>query len=305
MIAFPPLAVLFGPTAVGKTELSLTLCERFNGEIIGADSRQIYRLMDIGTAKPSRAEMQRVPHHLINIRNPDDVLTVAEYQRLAYATIDAIHQRGKVPFLVGGTTLYLRAVVNGLHIPEVPPNPDLRAELEAQLVQEGVAGLFARLQAIDPASAAVIDSQNPRRVVRALEIVLTTGRSKVELEGESPPPYRILQIGLTRQREPLYRRIDQRVDQMIEQGLVEETRRLLELGFAPTLPAMTSLGYREIAAYLRGKMTLADAATTIKTETHRFVRRQETFFRKMQGVTWVDAAGEHLASIPRLIRAFL
>ena len=283
-----PLVVLLGPTAVGKTALSLELAERFDGEIVGADSRQVYKGMDIGTAKPTPAEQARVPHHLIDFRAPDQPLTLAEFQTLAYAAIDAIHARGHVPFLVGGTALYVRAVVEGLRIPEVPPDPALRAQLEAELAEQGRDALFARLARLDPRTAAVIDGQNPRRVLRALEIFLITGQSKVDLEGAQPPPYAILQIGLDRPREDLYARIDARVEAMIEEGLVEETARLLAAGYAPTLPAMTSLGYREIAAYLAGEMTLDAAVERIKHETHRFVRHQYTWFRRMAGVHWVD-----------------
>ena len=285
---YPPLIVLLGPTAVGKTELSLRLCEAFNGEVVGADSRQIYRFMDIGTAKPSLAERQRVRHHLIDIRDPNQTLTLAEYQQLAYQTIDAIHQRGRIPFLVGGTALYIRAVVQGLRIPEVPPDPALRAKLEAELAQTGVGALFQRLQTLDPATAAVIDAQNPRRVLRALEIVLLTGKSKVELEGAFPPAYRIVQIGLDRPRDELYHRIDQRVDAMMAHGLVAETQWLLAAGYQPPLPSISSLGYREIITHLAGEITLATAVERIKHETHRFVRHQYTSFRKMSDIHWFD-----------------
>lgn len=292
-----PLVVLLGPTAVGKTELSLQLAERFDGEIVGADSRQIYREMDIGTAKPSASDLVRVPHHLIDLCAPDQSFTLAEYQRLAYAAIDAAHARGRVPFLVGGTALYLRAVVEGLRIPEVPPDPALRAELEAVLAAEGRGELYRRLVHHDPATAAVIDRRNPRRLLRALEIVLLTGKSKVELEGANPPPYAVLQIGLERPRSALYDRIDRRVAQMVDEGLVEETARLLAQGYAPTLPAMTSLGYREIAAYLRGEMSLEAAVARIQVETHRYVRHQLTWFRRMPNILWFDleTPGVHAA----------
>jgi tRNA dimethylallyltransferase len=301
----PPLIVLLGPTGVGKTELSLGLCEQFQGEVIGADSRQIYRGMDIGTAKPTLHERQRAPHHLIDIRNPDETLTVAEYQQLAYHAIDEIHQRGHVPFLVGGTALYVRTVVQGLHIPEVPPDPALRAELEALLAQAGRAALFQRLQALDPATAAVIDAQNPRRVLRALEIVIITGRSKIELEGAQPPPYRILPIGLDRPRAVLYQRIDQRIDAMMAEGLVAETQQLLAAGYRPPLPAITSLGYREMIAYLQGEMTLAAAVEKIKTETHRLVRHQYTSFRKLAAVHWFDLMQGPVADIYTLVANFI
>ncbi|MCC9076994.1 tRNA (adenosine(37)-N6)-dimethylallyltransferase MiaA [Litorilinea aerophila] len=303
--SLPPLIVLLGPTAVGKTELSLRLCQRFDGEIVNADSRQIYREMAIGTAKPTPEEQARAPHHLVDLRNPDEPLTLAEYQQLAYQAIDQIHARGHLPFLVGGTALYLRAVTQGLRIPEAPPHPQLRAELEAVLAREGREALYARLQTLDPATAAVIDGKNPRRVLRALEIRLITGRPKVEQEGMEPPPYRILHIGLTRPRHILHQRADRRVEEMIRQGLVEETRRLLEAGYDPALPAMTSLGYREIIAYLRGEMSLEEAMARMKVETHRFIRHQYTWFRKMPDVHWFDLEQEVESQIVALIEAFL
>lgn len=284
----PPLIVILGPTAVGKTELSLRLCEQLSGEVVSADSRQIYRGMDIGTAKATRDEQARVPHHLLDLRRPDEVLTLAEYQQLAFSTIDGIHQRGHVPFLVGGSALYVRAVVAGLRIPEVPPDPEVRDQLEGQLATLGLAHLVTRLHELDPAAAGQIDLRNPRRVLRALEIVLVTGQSKLELEGSEPPPYRLLTLALTREREALYRRVDARVEQMVAAGLVQETQRLLEAGYSPRLPAMTSLGYREITAYLNGQLTLAAAVERIKIETHRFVRHQMTWFRKMPDLNWFD-----------------
>ena len=300
----PPLIVLLGPTAVGKTALSLDLCQAFAGEIISADSRQIYRGMDIGTAKATPAEQARAPHHLIDIRDPDETLTLAEYQALAYAAIDAIHARGHVPFLVGGTALYIRAVVRGLRIPNVPPNPALRAELEEFLAAQGREALYARLAALDPATAAVIDAQNPRRVLRALEIFLATGRSKVELEGEDPPPYRTLMLGLRRPRAALHARVDARVEAMVREGLIDETRRLLAT-YDPALPALTSLGYKEIGAYLRGEVDLPTAVAQIKIETHRYVRHQSTWFRKMPEILWFDLDDASPAVIRQAVAAFL
>lgn len=302
-----PLVVLLGATAVGKTALSLELAQRFAGEIVSADSRLIYRTMDIGTAKPTAEEQALVPHHLIDLCWPDEPLSVAEYQRLAYTTIDEIHGQGRVPFLVGGTSLYVRAVVDGLLIPQVPPNPQLRTELEDELASKGREALFERLQVLDPATAAVIDAMNPRRVLRALEIVMITGRSKVELEGSNPPPYNILPIGLTRPREELYERIDARVVTMVESGLVAETQRLLDAEYSPTLPSMTSLGYREMSAYLRGEMSLAAAIERVQLETHRFVRHQMTWFRKMPNVDWFDlsVAGSEAAIFERIERFLL
>lgn len=292
-----PLIVLLGATAVGKTALSLALCTRFDGEVVGADSRQVYRGMDIGTAKASPQERAQVPHHLLDVRTPDDPLTVAEYQQMAYQTIDAIHLRNKIPFLVGGTALYIRAVAEGLRIPEVPPNPVLRAELEAMLAEEGREALFQRLAEVDPAGAAAVDPLNPRRVMRALEIFLTTGKSKTELEGRDPPPYAVLRIGLRRERADLHARIAARVEQMVAEGLVDEVQRLLAAGFAPPLPAMTSLGYAEIAAYLAGEYDLATAVERICIETNRYVRHQETWFRRMADVQWFDAADPRVADV--------
>ena len=297
--------MILGPTAVGKTELSLRLCEQLNGEVVSADSRQIYRGMDVGTAKATRAEQARVPHHLLDLRQPDEVLTLAEYQQLAYSSIDDIQQRGRVPFLVGGTALYVRSVVAGLRIPEVPPAPEVREQLEAELATLGLPHLVTRLQALDPATADQIDLRNPRRVLRALEIVLVTGRSKLDLEGVDPPPYRMRLLALTRERENLYRRVDARVEQMVAAGLVEETQRLLAAGYSPRLPAMTSLGYREITAYLNGQLTLAAAVERIKIETHRFVRHQMTWFRKMPDLRWFDLDDEPAPEIERFVRDWL
>ena len=303
----PPLVVLLGPTAVGKTDLSLRLCARFDGEIVSADSRQLYRGMDIGTAKATPAEQALAPHHLIDIRPPDETVSLAEFQALANAAIQAIHARGRVPFLVGGTALYARAVVLGLRIPEAPPDPALRAELEATLARHGVEHLAEILRREDPAAAAAVDLRNPRRVLRALEIKRTTGRSKTELEGAEPPPWRTLQVGLTRDRDDLYRRIDARVHAMVHAGLVDETRRMLAR-YDPALPALSSLGYREIGACLRGELSLEDAVARIKTETHRFVRHQETWFRRMEGVAWFNlthdparAEEEVIATVARFL----
>jgi len=303
--ALPPVIVLLGPTAVGKTEISLGLCEQLRGEVVGADSRQIYRGMAIGTATPTVAERARVPHHLVEICDPDEAFSLAQYQQRAYATIDAIHQRGNVPFLVGGTALYIRAVVEGLRIPEVPPSPQLRAELETFLAEQGRAALFQRLQTLDPATAAVIDAQNPRRVLRALEIFLATGQSKIALEGAEAPPYRFLQLGLDRQRDDLYARVDRRVDQMMAQGLIAETQRLLAAGYRPPLPAITSLGYREIIAYLEQQLPLPDAIEKIKTETHRYVRHQYTWFRKMDKIHWFELTATPPEMIAERIYAYV
>lgn len=305
MVPLPPLITLLGPTAVGKTELSLALCQEFRGEILCGDSRQIYRLMDIGTAKPTPQERNAAPHHLFDICLPDETITLSQYQRLAYRTIDEIHARDHIPFLVGGSPLYLRAVVEGLRIPEVPPNPELRAELEAFAQDQGWQALFQRLQTLDPATAAKTDAKNVRRVIRALEIFTTTGRSKVELEGKDPPPYRILCIGLDRPRDILYDRIDRRAEAMVRQGLIDEVRALLDAGYDETLPALSSLGYREILAYLHDDMTLEGAVEKLKTETHRYVRHQYTWFRRMEHIAWFDREQSSDADIVAHVRQLI
>ena len=303
--ASPPLVVILGPTAVGKTALSLDIAARFDGEIVGADSRQIYRGMDIGTAKPSADEQARIRHHLIDVQPPDRHIALATYQQMAFTAIDAIHGRGRVPFLVGGSALYLRAVTEGLQIPEVAPNPTLRTELETFAQEKGRAALHARLQALDPSAAARIHPHNVRRVIRALEIVQTTGRRKSDLEAAVPPPYRILKIGLDLPRSLLHERIDGRVLEMVDAGLVEEMASLLSAGYSPDLPALSSLGYQEIAAYLRGEITLAAAVERIQIETHRFVRHQYTWFRRIPEIHWFDNTEAPQSAISNLVAGFL
>lgn len=284
-----PLLAVFGPTAVGKTAISLQLAHDFNGEIVSADSRQIYRGLDIGADKVSPAERSAVPHHLLDIVAPDEVLTLAEFQRAAYAAIDDIHRRGRLPLLVGGTGLYVRAVLDGLGIPEVPPNEALRAELEAVAAEQGAEVLHAWLAAIDPVAAQRIDKRNVRRVVRALEVCLVSGQPISALQQATPPPYRILRIGLTRPREALYARIDRRVDAMIQRGLLEEVRGLMDAGYSPRLPALTGLGYRQMIHYLQGEMSFDEAVAAIKHQTRRFVHQQNTWFRlDDERIVWFD-----------------
>jgi len=300
------LIAIVGPTAVGKSELALRLAEEFGGEIISADSRQIYRGLDIGTAKPTAEERRRVPHHLLDVVDPDEVLTLAQYQELAYAAIDDILARSKVPFLVGGTGLYIKAVVEGWSIPRVPPNEKLREELYRLAELEGPEALHARLRKVDPVAAARIDPRNVRRVVRALEVYAETGRPISELQRRSPPPYRTLQIGLTMEREELYRRIDARVERMIERGLVEEVRGLIERGYGLDLPAMSGLGYREIGLYLKGEIGLEEAIRLIKRNTRRFVRHQYNWFRLDDPhIHWFDALSEPYDQIRQLVASFL
>ncbi|MFN2123460.1 MAG: tRNA (adenosine(37)-N6)-dimethylallyltransferase MiaA [Candidatus Promineifilaceae bacterium] len=279
------LLVIVGPTAVGKTDHSLSLAMDFDGEIVSADSRLFYEGMDIGTAKPSIAERTAVPHYLIDICKPDQTLTLGEYQRLAYRTIEEILDRGRLPILVGGTGQYVMAVVEGWGIPEIAPYPELRRQLE----RLGPKELARWLNELDPLAAQRIDPRNMRRVVRALEVCLISGRPITDLQEKTPPPYNIHIIGLYRDRESLYQRIDRRVDAMIGGGLVEEVEALRDQGYRAYLPSMSGLGYRQILTYLRGEMSLSEAVDRIKFETHRFARQQDTWFRKDDPrITWFD-----------------
>ena len=292
--AHPPLLVIVGPTAVGKTALSLQLAQQFQGEIISADSRLFYRGMDIGTAKPTPAERTAVPHHLIDICAPDETITLGTYQALAYAAIDEIQARSKLPILVGGTGQYVMAVVEGWGIPRVPPRPALRAALR----RLGQAELARWLRQLDPVAAARIDARNVRRVVRALEVTLVAGVPMTALQEKRPPPYRIEMIGLHREREALYERIDARVDKMMAAGLLAEVERLQAAGYGRRLPAMSGLGYRQLHDYLAGERSLAEAVARIKFETHRFVRQQATWFRQDDPrIAWfaMDEAGVETA----------
>lgn len=272
------LVVIVGPTAVGKTRLSLHLAEALEGEIVSADSRSFYRGMDIGTAKPTREERDRVPHHLIDIADPDETVGLAEYQDRAYAAIDDIQDRGKLALLVGGTGQYVQAVVEGWQIPRVPPHPDLRARLEAEAEQQSPYALHDWLKRLDPEAAADIHPHNVRRVVRALEVCLVTGRPISEQRGKRPPGYRVLQIGLTMDREALYERADRRVGMMIEAGLVEEVRGLLEKGYDWGLPAMSGLGYAQFRPYFEGAAMLDEVIENVEHATHRFIRHQYNWF---------------------------
>ncbi|GIK29172.1 MAG: tRNA (adenosine(37)-N6)-dimethylallyltransferase MiaA [Chloroflexota bacterium] len=286
-MAGKPLIVILGPTAVGKTTLAIDFAVQVDGEIVSADSRQIYRFMDIGTAKPTRSQQRAVRHHLLDKVDPDEDVSLTDVQRWTYDAIDDIHQRGKLPLLVGGTGQYISAVIDGWGIPQAPPNAALRRELEAVAAREGADALHARLRTVDPVAADAIPYQNVRRVVRALEVYLETGRPISEQQRKSPPPYTTAIIGLTMERAALYARADARVDQMLAAGFVAEVRMLLDRGYSRSLPAMSGIGYKELAAHLLDSVPLNEAVAAIKHATHDFIRRQYTWFRKMgERVLW-------------------
>jgi tRNA dimethylallyltransferase len=303
----PPLILLVGPTAVGKTELSLQLAERLDGEIVSSDSRLFYRGMDIGTAKPTQAEMERVPHHLIDVANPNENWSLAVFQQAARATIADIHERGKLPFLVGGTGQYVRAVTEGWTPPEVRPNPALRTTLEKLADDLGANWLYARLARLDPAAAQKIDPRNLRRTIRALEVILTTGKRFSDQRQQRDSPYRLLTIGLKRPRPELYARVDARIEAMFANGFLDEVRGLLERGYSPELPTMSAIGYRECVAVLKGEISLEEAKQAIGRSTRVFVRRQANWFKESDpNIHWFEASTPDLVDhIENLIRGWL
>jgi tRNA dimethylallyltransferase len=304
--AEPPLVAIVGPTAAGKTALSVRLAQAVEGEVVSADSRQVYRGMDIGTAKATPEEQEGVPHHLLDVVDPDQVLSLAEFQALAYAAIEDILVRGRVPLLVGGTGQYAMAVLEGWQVPAVPPDESLRQELYRQADREGGAALHARLAALDPEAARRIDARNVRRVIRALEVCLTTGRPISQQQEKAPPPYRVLILGLHLPRAALYERIDRRVEAMMAAGLEGEVRRLADAGYGFELPAMSGVGYGQFRPYLAGDASLEETVRAIKRATRRFVRHQANWFRHDDTrIHWLDAGGDPLEPALRLVEDFL
>ena len=285
------MIAIVGPTAVGKSELALHLVQYFPTEIISADSRQVYRYMDIGTNKPTAAERAAVPHHVIDVVEPDEDFSLARYHQLAIDALKAIRQKGKLPLLVGGSGLYVWSLVEGWRIPQVPPDQKLRRQLEARVEQEGSTKLYQELQDIDPLAAAKIHPGNIRRIIRALEIYHATGLPPSQLQQKKVPDFPVLLIGLTQERNELYRRVDLRVDKMIQRGLVEEVEQLLKKGYNHSSPSMSGIGYKQIGQFLRGEMTLTEAIAKIKHETHKLVRHQYVWFRLGDSrIHWFDVS---------------
>ena len=300
------LAAIVGPTGIGKSRLAIHLAGKFGGEIVSADSRQVYRHMDIGTAKPDPEERAHIRHHLIDIVDPNQDFSLAQYQALAFDAIREIHGRDKLPVLAGGSGLYVRAVLEGWQLPEAKPDSELRRCLEKKAADIGYQGLYEELTRVDPAAAQKIDPRNVRRVIRALEVHHQTDTAFSQLQGKKTLPYNALIIGLTTERKELYRRIDKRVDDMIKQGLVAEVEKLVNMGYDFSLPAMSSIGYKQIALFLRGESSLEDAVQQIKYETHRFVRHQYAWFRLNDAqIHWFDIAQIRETEIEVLVSRFL
>lgn len=303
---FPPLVVILGPTSVGKTALSLLLAKQFNGEIVSADSRLFYRGMDIGTAKPTPQEQAVVRHHLVDVADPDDIWSLGKFKREVDVIIADIHQRGKVPFLVGGTGQFVRAIVDGWVVPELPPDEDLRVALDHWAEEIGAEGLYERLKVVDPEATEKILPNNLRRTVRAFEVIFRTGKKFSDLRRKEQVPYRILQVGLNRPRPEIDRRIGERVDQMVKAGFVEEVQQLLNEGYARELPSMSALGYRQMAAYLAGECSLDEAIEEMKKVTRKFYRRQMTWFKLSdENIHWFDLSSQSEGEVVRLVKEFL
>jgi tRNA dimethylallyltransferase len=301
-----PLIAIVGPTALAKSKLALNLAQGFDGEIVSADSRQVYRYMDIGTAKPSLEEQSLVRHHLIDVVDPDDDFSLALFHRLANQALKAISRGGKIPFLVGGSGLYIWSLLEGWSLPQVPPHPDLRRNLQARAQAEGSDVLYEELQGLDPVAAERIDPKNMRRVIRALEVYQATGKPFSQWQQKQPPPFQILIIGLTAERDELYRRIDSRVDDMIRRGLVDEVKGLLQRGYSLSLPSMSGLGYKQIGMFLQGELDLRSAIQNIKYETHRFARHQYAWFRLSdERIHWFDIKQKYEGLVEELISGFM
>lgn len=288
---------------MGKTELAIRLAEKMNGEIVSVDSRLFYRGMDIGTAKPSKEEMARVPHHLIDIVNPDETLSLAVFQQMARNIIADIHRRGKLPFLVGGTGQYVRAVTQGWSPPEVKADERLRKILEEMKEKRGKEWLHDKLKTLDAEAAEKIDTRNFRRTIRALEVIFTTGRKFSEQRGSGESPYQLISIGLTRPRVELYQRVDERIEKMFADGLLDEVKGLLDHGYSPSLPSMSAIGYRECISVAQGSMTTDQAKVEMKRATRVFVRRQGNWFKESDPlIQWFNPAINEIEEIEFYIR---
>jgi tRNA dimethylallyltransferase len=300
------LVAIVGPTGIGKSRLALHLASRFNGEIVSADSRQVYRHLDIGTAKPSPQELSIVPHHLIDIVDPDEDFSLAQYLQLAGQAIEDILRRGRLPLLVGGTGLYVKAVLEGWQLPGVSPDREFRYNKEKKAIEGSIDELYNELIIADPNAATKIDRRNVRRVIRALEVHARGGKAFSQLGSKMTPEFIFFIIGLTTDRIQLYRMVDNRVDEMMERGLVREVESLQKMGFSLDLPSMSGIGYKQVGQFLRGELTLEEAVNKIKTETHRLIRHQYAWFRRGdEKIHWYDIKCQPEEEIERVLSEFL
>lgn len=289
-IKFPkPVIFLVGPTASGKTKLSIEIAKAFNTEIISADSRYFYRGMDIGTAKPTYREMDNIKHHLIDIVDPDETISVAEYKQTVEKIISSLHDNQKIPIVVGGTGQYIHSIIYNWSMPQIEPDPILREYLEKYALENGKEKLYTYLEKHDPEAAKFIDFRNLRRTIRAVEVILKTGIKFSELRKSNKLIYSQKIIGIHWKREELYKRIDERIDEMIQNGFIEEVHELINAKFNINTPAMSAIGYREIIYYLRGKCSLDEATILMKRNTRQYVRRQANWFKEDDpSIKWFD-----------------
>jgi len=288
--------VIAGPTASGKTKLSIELAKRLNGEIISADSMQIYKYMDIGTAKPDLDEMQGIKHYLIDELFPNEEFNVVRFKELAEKYIEEIFEKGKQPIVAGGTGLYISSLVNNINFSETESDWELREQLSREAEENGPGYIHEKLKQVDPVAAAGIHPNNVKRVVRALEVYIQTQKPisyHNERSREIPPKYKYVMLGLAMERDKLYDRINGRVDMMLESGLVNEVRKLIDLGYSDSITSMQGIGYKEILHYLRNEITLEEATELIRRETRRYAKRQLTWFKRINEIKWfsIDNSG--------------
>ena len=292
------MVVVIGPTAIGKTQLAIYIAEQFSGEIINTDSRQVYRYMDIGTAKPSIFDRTRVPHHMIDINLPDNDFSLGEFIKLANVSIEQITARGNLPIVCGGTGQYVWAIVEGWTVPNIPPNTEFRAAKLKEAEEIGIYSLHEQLSIIDPERASEIDPRNVRRVIRALEIIKETGLKPSQLSKQREEEYSPIIIGLTTNRGNLYHMIDMRGDHMIKNGFLDEVEYLTTQGYKMGIGSLASPGYRELGQYLAGESSLDEAISKTKFQTHRLARRQYTWFKQEDPrITWLDVNQEDITSV--------
>jgi len=295
----PPLVVIVGPTAVGKTAVSIRLAKKIDGEIISGDSMQVYRLMNIGTAKPAEQEKEGIPHYMLDLLDPDEEFSVALFQQKVTGYISDILDRGKMPVLVGGTGLYVRSVIDHYDFSPAGIDHDYREQLLQQAETHGKEFLHEKLREVDPEAADRLHPNDTRRIIRALEVYRQTGQPITSFQyrdDKLPPKYRLGYFGLTMDRDHLYKRIEQRVEQMIGAGLVEEVQVLLEQGYRPDLISMQGLGYKEITGYLQGQYSFDEAIELLKRNTRRFAKRQLTWFRRDPRIKWLNVENHHSPS---------
>ena len=287
----PKILVIVGPTASGKTRMAVELAQRHNGEVISADSMQIYRTMDIGTAKPTKEEMGGIPHHMIDVADPEEDFSVARYVEMAARCVDDVLERGKLPIVAGGTGLYIDSLLSGRTFAPFSPDSALRGELERELAEKGGQAMLEALAQVDPEAAQRLHPNDHKRIVRALEVYRSTGKTITQHNRETqaiPPRYNALTIGLAFQdRQAMWRRIDQRVDEMVAAGLEDEVRRLLTSGISPKCTAMQAIGYKEFTQALSGEMTWQEAADVVKLRSRQYANRQLTWFGRNPNTRWV------------------